>query len=129
MKRIGPIAARLVANPIELVAAANFKRSTELVAARPSGGPNEPPDAQAPGREAVASEGKKVRGRAPAVSGHDGQAPRGKTFAQDSSRTLLRLVVSNEMRGAQRRQLRGSPAPASRSPLLIVVGGHATSPW
>ena len=30
MKRIGPIAARLVANPTELVAAANFKRSTEL---------------------------------------------------------------------------------------------------
>ena len=37
MKRIGDIAARLVANPIELVAAANQKRSTEFA----DGSPNE----------------------------------------------------------------------------------------
>ena len=129
MKRIGPIAARLVANPTELVAAANQKRSTEF--ATDQRGEEEPASPSALSADAPAPSGsnEKVRGHAPAVSGHDGQAPRGKTFAQNRSRTLLRLVVSKGLRGAQRRQLRGSPAPAPRSPLLIVVGGHATSPW
>lgn len=51
MKRIGEIAARLVANPVELVAAANQKRSTESKkagspkgeASRPVNGSVKPP--------------------------------------------------------------------------------------
>ncbi len=45
MRRIGEIAARLVANPVELVAAANQKRSTEFEggAAMPGGATATPP--------------------------------------------------------------------------------------
>jgi hypothetical protein len=133
MKRIGPVAAKLVRNPIELVAAAN-QSAARIVGepVRPGGAATSSPGAvEAPrlnsgaagtsnaiesaGPEGPASDGARGGRSAPMLGGGDP----GK----------LKLVVNTGWRSVPRHN-GDSPAPTLRRPVLTVVEGdrhHAAS--
>ena len=148
MKRIGEIAARLVANPVELVAAANQKRSTELDGAPEAkrsdvpfmgsmgkvGGPIgeesiSPPVAQAGAREETASNSRMGKGLSPkaqpsVLGDHHVKDP---SPAPKGRPVLLVIAGGRGMSTAQRRH--GFPRPAVLRPMLLIVGGrdHAST--
>jgi hypothetical protein len=93
-KRIGDVAARLIADPVKLQAAAHV---------------------------ALRDEQKSGARQSSAVTAkREEEAPRGPSTGADG--TKLRLVVDNGWRRDYRRP-KGSPSPALRHP-LSVVGGH-----
>lgn len=153
MKRIGEIAARLVANPIELVAAANQKRSTKFGDGTPVRGdvPPMPPvsgneigpttlggsERVGPTRDAHAradrdtNEGKGP-GRTPAS--FTGPRQKGGEFERPSNRRRiapeLKLIATSDARGHPHANNSEFPARSPRVS-LVVVGGreyHAASP-
>jgi hypothetical protein len=126
VKRIGEIAARLVANPVELVAAANQKRSTELKSGGRSAGrgSDQPPTLYA---DAPAPSGSRVKGRGAMprqVQNRGWARSREGDDARSVNAPVLVLVVDNGWRRDYRRP-KGSPSPALRHPLLMLV--HSTS--
>jgi hypothetical protein len=121
VKRIGEIAARLVANPVELVAAANQKRSTELVGAPPQGGESEAP---MPGLEAPSkAKGKGPSPKARPVNREVVKQQRGETALQ----TLPRIGRCERMANSPPMNAT-SPVAAMRSHLLTEWLRHATGP-
>ncbi len=131
MKRIGEIAARLVANPIELVAAANQSAAHELCPDDNRAERKARPGAQSNREEAsahllaggVAGSMGKDRGSVatPASPDLGGQKTR------RDVKPRLQLVAVNDkietsigMRGIRPR---GFPASLPRSPVLVIVDG------
>ena len=150
VKRIGEIAARLVANPVELVAAANQKRSTELDGAPEAKrsdvpfmgsmgggaplreeGESEAPIAQASLEEPMASNARMGKGLSPKAQ----PSVLGDHHVKDPSpapkgRPVL-LVIAGGRGRAIAHPAKGRPQPrvVARPMLSVIVGGrHATSP-
>jgi hypothetical protein len=120
VKRIGEIAARLVANPVELVAAANQKRSTELVGAPPQGGESEAP---MPGLEAPSK--AKGKGLSPKAQ------PVNREVVKQREKPLCKVLptIGRCERMANSPPMNAtSPVAAMRSHLLTEWLRHATGP-
>jgi hypothetical protein len=132
MKRIGEIAARLVANPVELVAAANQKRSTELKSGGRSAGrgSDQPPtlcvDAPTPSGSSEV-DGKHGDAARP-VGSTKPNVLSGQFQPSPARGRPVVVVVNTDMRRVNRRPT-GFPSPALRRSLLIVIEGgrHAST--
>ncbi len=112
--RIGVIAARLIADPAKLQAAANEapRKAGDEPDSREVEASDSSPIAQAGG---TASNGEKSRPE-PVVRANGATTSRG-----------LKLVSDRGMRSVNRPK--GFPSPALRRPVLLVVGGlHDTGP-
>jgi hypothetical protein len=135
VKRIGEIAARLVANPVELVAAAN-QWPREFEAARSTqGNENEPPIARAEGEAPPASNGNEVDGKPGEAARPVGSTKPNVLSGQFQpsparGRPVLAVIQGSRGRAIASANNMGRPRPiAVARPLLSVIeGGHATGP-